>query len=164
MFHRLTGLLAALLVCHGAALAQKSSPLAPAPADRTIRGLGESFPAARNISQSTDFAVYRFTKDGLDYLQVNRLDGTVLTVFALAAKDALVLPIGTLPAAKVTVVGRSSPAAREVTAGASSAGSCPCGSQVVYDGPDATIVVVTDSNGQIVQVVVINKKNQNVAQ
>jgi hypothetical protein len=113
-----------------------------------IQGLGEEFPAARDLSRSENFHVYRFLKDGIAYVQINRLDGTVLTAVALAGQASFFLPVGELPASQVVV----STGARNSATPA--AGACPCSAQVVYDGPEGTIIVVYGSNGQVIQVVV----------
>src|SRR5690625_7661758 len=62
-----------------------------------IRGLGDSFPNSEDLSLSSDYSVYRFSKDGVTYLQINRVDGEVLKAFATAdGADPGALPIGVL--------------------------------------------------------------------
>jgi len=80
----------------GLALSATAAPRNPAPAVLThqdvIQGLGERFPNAQNVSKSQNFRVYRFVKDGVTYIQINRLDGSVLTAVAMAGRRALYCP------------------------------------------------------------------------
>ncbi len=132
------------------ALTQPPSP------EKIVQGLGERFPAAKDISKSPDFHVYKFRKDGITYIQVNRLDGQVVAAIAGAEGHYSALPIGSLPIRSV-IMGGANPAyfGAPPQPSASGDGQCPCGGQVVYSGPDGTIVVVTDRNGNVIQVIFI---------
>jgi hypothetical protein len=57
-------------------------------------GLGQSWPNATDVSVSPHYHVYVFVRDGIRYIQVNDLSGTVRAAFAEADKEVLVLPIG----------------------------------------------------------------------
>ena len=123
--------------------------------DAVIQGLGESFPNSKNVSESRNFRVYEFKKDGITYVQINNLNGEVLTAIGLAGNDTFVLPIGTLAASQVVVSQRATSGLTRPTATATA--TCPCSAQVVYDGPDATIVVVYGEGGEVIEVVTILK-------
>ncbi|MFC5739953.1 hypothetical protein [Dyella tabacisoli] len=58
-------------------------------------GLGQSWPNARDVSASPNWHVYVFERDGVRYVQVNDLNGTVRGAFATAQGQYLVLPVGT---------------------------------------------------------------------
>jgi hypothetical protein len=117
-----------------------------------IQGLGEAHPRAPDVSLSPRFHVYVFPKDGIDYIQINGLDGKVLAAVAAANGRFYTLPIGTLPASRILLPGASAATIGPVAEGD---GQCPCGGQVVYSGPNGTIVVVTDRNGNIIQVITL---------
>ncbi|WP_196240405.1 hypothetical protein [Dyella choica] len=76
-----TALFAALL---------SASAFAQAPAT----GLGQSWPNATDVSVSPHYHVYVFVREGIRYIQVNNLNGTVLGAVALADNVVLVLPVG----------------------------------------------------------------------
>ncbi|MGC1548225.1 MAG: hypothetical protein WA777_06815 [Rhodanobacter sp.] len=58
-------------------------------------GLGQAWPNATDVSSSPHYHVYVFQKDGIKYVQVNSLNGTVLGAFATAGDVLLALPMGT---------------------------------------------------------------------
>src|SRR5690625_7436152 len=78
-----------------AALPVTAQALSPDAGDNAvIRGLGDSFPNSEDLSLSSDYSVYRFSMDGVTYLQVNRVDGELLKAFAfadVAVLDALLI-------------------------------------------------------------------------
>ena len=121
--------------------------------DTLIQGLGESHPGTKNLSQSENFQVFKFKKNGITFFQLNDNAGNVLTAVGVAGHETFVLPIGSLAASQVIVN-------RGVNAVATAAATCPCSAQVVYDDPTTTIVVVYGSNGQVIQVVVIDKRQR----
>lgn len=57
-------------------------------------GLGQSWPNAMDVSASPHYHVYAFVRDGIRYIQVNDLNGTVRAAVAVADNVILVLPIG----------------------------------------------------------------------
>ena len=58
-------------------------------------GLGQAWPNATDVSVSPQYHVYVFIRDGLRYIQVNDLNGTVRGAVAIADNVVLVLPVGT---------------------------------------------------------------------
>jgi hypothetical protein len=67
-----------------------TSALAQSPAT----GLGQAWPNATDVSASPHYHVYVFVRDGIRYVQVNDLNGTVRAAVALADNVVLVLPVG----------------------------------------------------------------------
>lgn len=57
-------------------------------------GLGQSWPNAADVSVSPHYHVYVFVRDGIRYIQVNDLNGTVRGAVAIADRVVLVLPVG----------------------------------------------------------------------
>jgi hypothetical protein len=57
-------------------------------------GLGQSWPNATDVSVSPHYHVYVFVRDGIRYIQVNDLNGTVRGAVAMADRVVLVLPVG----------------------------------------------------------------------
>jgi hypothetical protein len=57
-------------------------------------GLGQAWPNAADVSASPHYHVYVFARDGIRYIQINDLGGTVLAAVAVANNEALVLPVG----------------------------------------------------------------------
>ncbi|GLQ87160.1 hypothetical protein [Dyella flagellata] len=57
-------------------------------------GLGQSWPNAADVSVSPHYHVYVFVREGIRYIQVNDLNGTVRGAVALADNVVLVLPVG----------------------------------------------------------------------
>lgn len=57
-------------------------------------GLGQAWPNASDVSASPHWHVYVFTAGGVQYIQVNDLDGNVRGAFASAGGQFLVLPMG----------------------------------------------------------------------
>jgi hypothetical protein len=96
-------------------------------------GLGQAWPNATDVSASPHYHVYVFARDGIRYIQINDLGGTVLGAVAVANNEVLVLPVGT-DAQYVT----TSPGANEKA-------------QTVYD--DAAIqVTATPASNSVVQI------------
>ncbi|HUB88604.1 MAG TPA: hypothetical protein VMA74_02630 [Dyella sp.] len=63
-------------------------------AQAPVTGLGQSWPNAADVSVSPHYHVYVFVRDGIRYIQVNDLNGTVRAAVALADNVVLVLPVG----------------------------------------------------------------------
>ena len=57
-------------------------------------GLGQSWPNATDVSASPHWHVYLFQRDGVRYVQINDLNGTVRAAVASAAGSFLTLPLG----------------------------------------------------------------------
>jgi hypothetical protein len=74
-----------------------ASALAQAPGT----GLGQAWPNATDVSVSPHYHVYVFVRDGIRYVQINDLNGTVRAAVAMADNVVLVLPVG-VDAAHVT--------------------------------------------------------------
>jgi hypothetical protein len=58
-------------------------------------GLGQAWPNAEDVSASPHYHVYVFVRDGIRYIQVNDLNGTVRGAVAVAGRVSWVLPVGT---------------------------------------------------------------------
>lgn len=67
---------------------------ASASQSEVANGLGSSWPNTTDVSTSPHWHVYVFTRDGIRYIQINDLNGTVRTAFAAANGEVLVLPMG----------------------------------------------------------------------
>lgn len=67
------------------AFAQTSTP---------ATGLGQSWPNAADVSTNPNWHVYVFVLNGIKYVQINDLNGTVHAAVATAAGTVVVLPIG----------------------------------------------------------------------
>ncbi|MGO4555582.1 hypothetical protein AB4Y84_15420, partial [Stenotrophomonas sp. 2YAF22] len=68
-------------------------------------GLGETAPAAADISADPAWQVYAFQRDGVVYLQVNDLAGQVKVIIGNAGDAYFVLPAGK-SAARVSLPGQ----------------------------------------------------------
>lgn len=65
-----------------------------AAAAQPTTGLGESWPNATDVSLNPHYHVYVFKRNGIRYIQVNELDGTIDAAVATANGTVLTLPIG----------------------------------------------------------------------
>lgn len=130
---------------------------APHTYDTLIQGLGEQHPNSKNLSKSADFQVYRFNKNGITFFQLNDSTGNVLTAIGVAGGESFVVPIGSLTASQIIVN-------QGATATATATATCPCSAQVVYDDATTRIIVVYGANGQVIQVVVIDKRSPPTSQ
>ncbi|WP_439444421.1 hypothetical protein ABWU93_11230 [Xanthomonas translucens pv. translucens] len=150
---KLNLLLPALLLaaCASTAAAESKTPNS---AD-LIPGLGERVPAgAKDISLSPKFKVYKFSKDGLDYVQVNSLKDEVLSVTIVTPGLQSTLPIGRVAETTMAVVSDDK---QQPMGMVTAAATCPCSSQVVFDDATTRIVVIYGANGEYIQTVVIDK-------
>lgn len=68
------------------AFAQTSTPAS---------GLGQSWPNAADLSANPNWHVYVFVLNGVKYVQVNDLNGTVHAAVGTAGGTTIVLPVGT---------------------------------------------------------------------
>jgi hypothetical protein len=99
-------------------------------------GLGQAWPNAADVSVSPHYHVYRFVRDGIQYIQVNDLGGTVHAAIASANGTVLVLPIG-VDAAK----------AKSAVAGALSAASSTA--ETVYQDATVSVSATPQSDGSV---------------
>ena len=72
-------------LCASTAMAQTSSP---------ATGLGQSWPNAADQSVSPNWHVYVFVLNGIKYIQINDLAGTVHAAVGTANGSSIVLPVG----------------------------------------------------------------------
>lgn len=63
-------------------------------ASQPTTGLGESWPNTTDVSLNPHYHVYVFMRNGIRYIQVNELDGTIDAAVATANGTVLTLPIG----------------------------------------------------------------------
>jgi hypothetical protein len=63
-------------------------------AQQTDNGLGQAWPNATDVSSSPNWHVYVFNRDGIRFIQINDLNGTVRGAFATAGGQFIRLPIG----------------------------------------------------------------------
>lgn len=62
--------------------------------DAPATGLGQSWPNATDVSRNPHWHVYVFHLQGIDYIQINDLNGTVRAAVGTANGVAIVLPVG----------------------------------------------------------------------
>jgi hypothetical protein len=156
MYFRRIGLGAALaLFCSILMLSSisvaRAEQLAP---ESIIHGLGMVMPPSPDVSLNRNFHVYKMQKDGVTYIQINSRNGAVVTALALTGDGYSQLPLGYLASSKI-LLPTSNQSYGPVAPKALADGQCPCGAQVVYRGREGTIIVVTDSKGNVIQVVVL---------
>lgn len=124
---RLLPIALVLLASYGTAWAQQTAPAAT--------GLGQSWPNTGDVSSSPRWHVYVFERDGIRYIQVNDLNGTVRASFAAVDGAFLVLPAG-VDAQRATATVRPAAMARVQSA------SAP---ETVYN--DGLVKVVANTDG-----------------
>ena len=78
-------------------------------------GFGQSWPQAKNVSAAPGWRVYVFVQDGVKYIQVNDLVGTVRVTVATQNGYFIVLPLGA-DGQRVSTPGRTLAAAINSTA------------------------------------------------
>lgn len=101
-------------------------------------GLGQSWPNAADVSVSPNWHVYVFVLNGIEYIQVNDLNGTVHAAVGTANGTSIVLPVG-VDSQNVTTAAQSS------TASTSNATSSTA--QTVYQDSATTVTAAPQSNG-----------------
>ena len=122
---------------------------------QVLQGLGSSYPAAPNVSQSPLFMVYRWVLGSEKIFQINTLQGKLVGIVTIAPKNvAKLFHIGVL------MSGRAKSRALPALSGSGvpepmTSTDCPCATQVVASGPWGQIIVVYGSNGQVISVVTI---------
>ena len=97
-------------------------------------GLGQSWPNAPDVSTSPNWHVYVFQLNGVKYIQVNDLAGTVHAAVGTANGVTIVLPVGV--DAQHVKTAHALPASRAMTL-----------SNVVYRDGAMTIMAVPQSSG-----------------
>jgi hypothetical protein len=103
------------------AFAQTSTP---------ATGLGQSWPNAADQSASSNWHVYVFLLNGVKYIQINDLNGTVHAAMAAANGTVVVLPMG---------VDSQNVQAAALTASSSA--------QTIYRDATTTVTATPQSNG-----------------
>ncbi|RDS85016.1 hypothetical protein DWU98_03505 [Dyella monticola] len=104
-----------------AAFAQTATPAS---------GLGQSWPNAADLSANPNWHVYVFVLNGIEYVQINDLNGTVHAAVATAGGTTIVLPVGV--------------DSQNVQTTAASASST---AQTIYSDATTTVTATPQSNG-----------------
>ncbi|HKT28817.1 hypothetical protein [Dyella sp.] len=104
------------------AFAQTSTP---------TTGLGQAWPNAADVSSNAHWHVYVFYLNGVKYVQVNDLNGTVHAAVGTAGGTTIVLPVG-VDAQNVTTSAASTPSSSTVT---------------VYSDSSTTVTATPQNNG-----------------
>jgi hypothetical protein len=104
------------------AFAQTSTP---------ATGLGQAWPNAADVSANVHWHVYVFYLNGVKYLQVNDLNGTVHAAIGTAGGATIVLPVG-VDSQNVTTSGTSTSSSSTVT---------------LYSDNSTTVTATPQSNG-----------------
>lgn len=97
-------------------------------------GLGQSWPNAADVSTNPHWHVYMFVLNGIKYIQINDLNGTVHAAVGTANGTSIVLPVG------VDAQNVSAPAATSSSATSSAA-------QTVYQDSATTVTATPQSDG-----------------
>lgn len=101
-------------------------------------GLGQAWPNAADVSASPNFHVYVFVLNGIKYIQINDLNGTVHAAVGTANGTSIVLPVGV---DSQNVVTSSS------TTNSSSTTSSVSSTQTVYRDSTTTVTATPQSSG-----------------
>ena len=102
-------------------------------------GLGQSWPNAADVSANPNWHVYVFVLNGIRYIQVNDLNGTVHAAVGTANGTSIVLPVG-VDSQNVTTPAQNAPASTSSSATSSAA-------QTVYQDNATTVTAAPQSNG-----------------
>lgn len=117
-----------------------ASPMAFAQTATPSTGLGQAWPNASDLSTNPNWHVYVFVLNGVKYIQVNDLNGTVHAAVGTANGASIVLPIG-VDSQNVTAT--QVPAA----SGSSAAPASSSSAQTVYSDSSTTVTASPQSNG-----------------
>lgn len=124
-----------------------ASPAGP-PSESSVSAAVDGFaPTGPNVSLVPDVLIYTKALSPTT-MQMVAYDtrGTLLWVTITSGDVVKVLPFG-IDASKVNVdKAPDGPKADPIA-------QCPCNATVVYDGPNGTVIFVTDVNGNLVQVI-----------
>jgi hypothetical protein len=96
-------------------------------------GLGQAWPNTSDLSLSPNWHVYVFVLNGVKYIQVNDLNGTVHAAVGTASGTSIVLPIG-VDALNVTTMSSSSSSSSSTT-------------QTIYNDGTTTVTATPQSDG-----------------
>jgi hypothetical protein len=116
-----------------------ASPMAFAQTATPSTGLGQAWPNATDVSANPNWHVYVFVLNGVKYIQVNDLNGTVHAAVGTANGAAIVLPIG-VDSQNVTTT--QAPASSS-----SSSSVLSPAAQTVYSDNTTTVTATPQSNG-----------------
>jgi len=120
---RKTALLGLIALCTSSiGFAQTATP---------ATGLGQAWPNAADLSFSPNWHVYVFKLNGVKYIQVNDLNGTIHAAVGVVSGTTMVLPVG-VDSQNVSTV---------PTLSASSA------TQMIYSDATTTVTATPQSNG-----------------
>jgi hypothetical protein len=100
----------------------------------TSTGLGQAWPNTADVSASPHWHVYVFVLNGIEYVQVNDLNGTVHAAIGTAGGATFALPVG-VDAQNVTTSGTPSASSGTVT---------------VYSDNNTTVTATPQTNGTTV--------------
>lgn len=113
------------------AFAQTSAP---------ATGLGQAWPNATDVSANPNWHAYVFVLNGIKYIQINDLNGTVHAAVGTAGGTSIVLPVG-VDSQNVTTTSSST------TTNSSSTTSSVSSTQTVYQDSATTVTATPQSNG-----------------
>jgi hypothetical protein len=99
-------------------------------------GLGQAWPNAADLSASPNWHVYVFMLNGVKYIQVNDLNGTVHAAVGTASGTAIVLPIG-VDSQNMT------------TTSSSSGNSSNTSAQTIYTDNNTQVTASPQANGTV---------------
>ncbi|MHA6203650.1 hypothetical protein ACXU4B_04395 [Dyella soli] len=99
-------------------------------------GLGQAWPSATDVSASPRWHVYVFQRDGIRYIQINDLGGTVRAAFATSGGAFLVLPVG-VDATRLATPQQPQPAPASTTG------------DVVYQDAAVKVLVAPQADGTV---------------
>lgn len=97
-------------------------------------GLGQAWPNAADVSANPNYHVYVFVLNGIKYIQINDLNGTVHAAVGTANGTSIVLPVG------VDSQNVATPQSPTSTSNSTS-------SQPVYSDSTTTVTATPQSNG-----------------
>lgn len=139
----------------GAILLTVSTATTAAP---TIYDLGSVAPNAVNLSRDAGVSVYRWSLGGGDFAyQVNTTSGLVLGAFIIGRNGSTnALKIGR----QQLSFGGSTTNIQASTVVENNAPRCPCQTAMTYDDDYVRIYVTYAADGSVINVTVINKKQQ----
>lgn len=110
-----------------------ASPMAFAQTATPSTGLGQAWPNATDVSASPNWHVYVFVLNGVKYVQLNDLNGTVHAAVATANGTLMALPVGV--------------DAQNVTTSTQPASPTNSSTQTVYNDGTTTITATPQSSG-----------------
>ena len=106
-------------------------------ADQPATGLGQSWPNATDVSSSPNFHAYVFTLGGIQFVQINDLNGNVIGAVGTSNGQFITLPVGRF--AQLVTTPQQGPAVTPATATASPS--------TVYQDSATTVTATPLSDG-----------------